>query len=57
VEETSETIAHSLLVLTMRRNALAELPPGPARDTILSTLDEIIAALERGEDPLEPRPT
>jgi hypothetical protein len=46
-------IAHSLLVLTMRRDALAEMPTGPARDAILASLDEMIAALERGEDPLK----
>jgi hypothetical protein len=46
-----ETIAYSLAVLKGRRDALAELPVGQARDTILASLDEMIAALERGEDP------
>jgi hypothetical protein len=49
-------IAHSLLVLKTRRDALADLPPGQARDTILASLDEMIAALERGEDPLSTSP-
>ena len=49
-----ETIAYSLLVLKTRRDALAEIPPGRARDTILASLDEMIAALERGEDPFSP---
>jgi hypothetical protein len=45
-------IAHSLLVLTQRRCALAEMPPGPAKDAILASLDEMIAELERDEHPL-----
>ena len=49
-----ETIKHSLRVLTIRREALAEMPAGPTRNTILASLDELIAALERGEDPLSP---
>jgi hypothetical protein len=53
VEERHTVIAHSLLVLQMRRDALAELPPGQARDAILASLDEMIAALKRGEDPLK----
>jgi hypothetical protein len=56
VEESPEIIAHSLLVLKRRRDALAELPPGQTRDTVLASLDEMIAALERGEDPLSPSP-
>jgi hypothetical protein len=48
-----ETIAHSLLVLRTRRDAVVELPPGRARDAILANLDEMIASLERGEDPLK----
>jgi hypothetical protein len=49
------TITYSLLVLTARRDALAELAPGPARDMILASLDEMIAALEQGEDPFSTR--
>jgi hypothetical protein len=38
-------IAHSLLFLRMRRDALAELPPGKARDPIIfAGLDEMISA-------------
>jgi hypothetical protein len=48
----AQTIAYSLLLLKGRRDALAELPAGQARDTILASLDDMIAALERGEDPL-----
>jgi hypothetical protein len=51
-----ESIAYSLAVLKGRRNALAELPAGRARDTILAALDDVIAALERGEDPFSPPP-
>jgi hypothetical protein len=51
-----EAIAYSLAVLKGRRNALAELPAGRARDTILASLDDMIAALERGEDPFSPPP-
>jgi hypothetical protein len=46
-----DDVTYSLLVLNTRRAALAELPPGTARDTILASLDEAIAALERDEDP------
>jgi hypothetical protein len=56
VEEMPETIAYSMAVLKGRRNALAELPAGPARDTILASLEDMIAALERGEDPFSPPP-
>jgi hypothetical protein len=44
-------MAYSLRVLKARREALAEIPSGPARDAILASLDEMIAALKRGEDP------
>jgi hypothetical protein len=54
MEEMPETIAYSLAVLKGRRKALGENPPGQARDTILAALDEMIAALERGEDIFSP---
>jgi hypothetical protein len=50
-------IAHSLLVLTQRSNALAEMPSRPAKDAILAGLGEVIAEVERGDDPFTtPRP-
>jgi hypothetical protein len=43
VDNIPEFIAYSLRVLKVRREALAELPASHARDTILASLDEMIA--------------
>jgi hypothetical protein len=50
VEDERESIDDPLLLLKRRRAALAEFRLDPG-DPILASLDEMIAALERGEDP------